>query len=122
VKLAVPGADGVPLRTPAELSVRPDGTAPLLVIQVYGLVPPLAANVTTYGDPAIPAGSGEVVLIVKAGAPIVRLNALDFFCPAESWTCTEKFDVPGVDGVPLRTPAEENVNPDGSAPAFSVQV
>jgi hypothetical protein len=47
---------------------------------------------------------------------------LDFFCPPESWTCTEKCDVPGVEGVPLRTPAEENVNPDGSAPAFIVQV
>jgi hypothetical protein len=44
VKLAVPDADGVPLIWPAALSVKPVGSVPAEMDQVYGGVPPLAAK------------------------------------------------------------------------------
>ena len=43
VKLAVPTAVGVPLMTPLVLlSVRPAGSAPCVIDQVYGVMPPVA--------------------------------------------------------------------------------
>ena len=45
VKLLVPAAVGVPLMTPALLKLKPAGSVPELTDQVYGVVPPLAANV-----------------------------------------------------------------------------
>ena len=38
----LPPTRGVPEITPAELSVRPAGNAPLLMLNAYGAVPPLA--------------------------------------------------------------------------------
>ena len=40
-----PAAVGVPESTPAELKVRPPGKVPVLTLQVYGPVPPVAAKV-----------------------------------------------------------------------------
>jgi hypothetical protein len=46
VKLNVPAVVGVPEIVPlAAASVRPAGNAPELMLQLYGVVPPLAANV-----------------------------------------------------------------------------
>ena len=44
VKLNGPAAVGVPVRLPAALSVRPVVAAPAEMDQVYGEVPPVAAN------------------------------------------------------------------------------
>jgi hypothetical protein len=47
VKLAVPAEDGVPLMTPVvEFSASPAGSAPTVMDQVYGAVPPAATKVT----------------------------------------------------------------------------
>ena len=45
VKLKVPVASGVPEIAPVEDRVRPPGKAPVPMLQLYGVVPPLAANV-----------------------------------------------------------------------------
>ena len=46
VKLNVPAVVGVPSITPVTASrVRPVGSAPTVMLQVYGVVPPVAANV-----------------------------------------------------------------------------
>ena len=45
VKLAVPVAVGVPLRTPPLLKLNPAGKLPDASDQLYGVVPPVAANV-----------------------------------------------------------------------------
>jgi hypothetical protein len=37
-------------------------------VQVYGLVPPIAANWSVYNKPTVAAGSGDVVEIAR-GAP-----------------------------------------------------
>ena len=44
VKLKVPAAVGVPLRTPAEDRFRPAGSVPADTDQLYGVVPPVAAS------------------------------------------------------------------------------
>jgi hypothetical protein len=46
VKIDVPAAVGVPLMTPVEaFRLRPAGKPPLVIDQVFGAVPPLAARV-----------------------------------------------------------------------------
>ena len=60
----VPGAGGVPLRTPVTSSVSQAGSV-ALADQEYGSVPPVALNVTEYFCPAVPAGKGDVVVIVS---------------------------------------------------------
>jgi hypothetical protein len=47
-----PDAVGVPEIVPAEESVKPAGRAPALTLQLYGVVPPLAARVVEYAVPA----------------------------------------------------------------------
>ena len=44
VKLKLPEVVGVPLKTPALLSVKPAGAAPALTVQVFVPVPPVALN------------------------------------------------------------------------------
>jgi hypothetical protein len=46
VKLAVPAAVELPLIAPLVLlSARPVGSAPCEIVQVYGVIPPVAASV-----------------------------------------------------------------------------
>jgi hypothetical protein len=62
VKVKVPEAVGVPESMPPAESVKPAGSAPELMLQVYGVVPPDAASVVEYAVPTWPAGT-EVVVI-----------------------------------------------------------
>jgi hypothetical protein len=46
VKLTVPVAVGIPVIAPLlGLSVKPTGRVPLIMDQVYGVIPPLASNI-----------------------------------------------------------------------------
>jgi hypothetical protein len=45
VKPNVPEEVGVPEIVPLEVKVRPAGNAPALMLQLYGVVPPLAAKI-----------------------------------------------------------------------------
>jgi hypothetical protein len=75
VKLEVAAAVGVPPSTPAEDRVRPAGNVPADTDQLYGVVPPVAANDWLYAVPTVPAGNGLTVLIVGvATAFTVRLT------------------------------------------------
>ena len=114
VKFETPAADGVPLKTPAEESVSPAGSAPDNTDQPYGVVPPVAANVWLYAVPTVPVGSGDDVVIDSAAGSTVTENAFVAVPPPLAWTV--KFETPAADGVPLKTPAEESVSPAGSAP------
>jgi hypothetical protein len=79
VKLEVPAAVGVPLRTPAADRLRPAGSAPAETDQLYGVVPPVAASDWLYDAPIVPAGS-EVVVIVGATAAFT-VNVREFDAP-----------------------------------------
>ena len=123
-KFHAPVAVGVPLSTPAVVSVRPGGSGPPAVdtIQKYGAVPPLALNVCEYDAPRVPAGNGDGLLIATGGVMVTANDAL-VFSPSISITCTMKLEVdPPVVGVPLRTPCRLSVSPLGRAPEICVQV
>ena len=45
VRVNVPAVVGVPETTPAVLSARPSGSAPALIVNWYGGVPPVAVSV-----------------------------------------------------------------------------
>jgi len=95
----------VPLSTPAADRVSPAGSDNSDTDQVYGVVPPVAANVWLYAVPTVPAGSGLAVLIESAAGFTVTLNAFVAVPPPVAWTV--KLEVPAVVGVPLIMLAEE---------------
>ena len=64
VKLNDPAVVGVPEIVPvAVASVRPAGSVPELMLQLYGVVPPLACNVVVYAVPTVLPGSAAVVSV-----------------------------------------------------------
>jgi hypothetical protein len=66
-KLDVPVADGVPPIAPVEaLRVRPAGSAPEAMLQVYDGFPPVACNVAEYAVPTVAPGSAAVVVMLRA--------------------------------------------------------
>jgi hypothetical protein len=123
VKLYVPPVPGVPVRVPVlETSDRPVGNLPEATEHVYGGVPPLAAKVWEYGVPTAPPGSCGSVLMLIAGAVIVRVKGLVFVPAALSLTFTVKLYVPPVEGVPVRAPVPESDRPVGNVPEATDQV
>ena len=120
VKLKEPEAVGVPEIVPAEDSVRPPGNAPALMLQPYGVVPPLAASVVEYALPACPEGIETVLICSEAtAAAIVMLTDFEVVCGVceESLTRTVKEVVPAIVGVPPIWPVEAvKPRPVGSDP------
>jgi len=123
-KFRVPAVVGIPLIVPAAaLRVRPEGRVPSVTVQLYGGVPPLAANVWEYCTPVVPSGSCEPVLMLSAGALIVRLKSLVVAAAALSLTFTVKLYVPPVAGVPVSVPVLGSSNrPAGKVPEATDQV
>ena len=73
MKLAMPGALGVPLMSPVDaFRVSPGGSVPLVTAQVMGVVPE-AVSVCEYAVPTSPDVNGEVV-VIEGAAFTVRLN------------------------------------------------
>ena len=71
VKLAGPGAVGVPEMMPVTASsARPAGSDPAATDQRHGGVPPVPANCCWYFTPVVPAGS-EVVVIPSGPAGVI---------------------------------------------------
>ena len=53
-KLAVPAVVAVPAITPVDgFKVSPAGSAPLVIAQVYGVLPPFACSVAEYATPTV---------------------------------------------------------------------
>jgi hypothetical protein len=69
VKDEVPATVGVPEIVPDVLKARPAGSDPLLIVQVYGEVPPVAASAAEYGLCAVP--PANVVVEIASGAGFV---------------------------------------------------
>ena len=70
VKEKVPAVVGVPVMVFPVMS-SPAGSAPAEIVQVYGVVPPVAVRDCEYAAPTVPFGSGQVVLLVSAGGRVV---------------------------------------------------
>ena len=119
VRLEVPGAVGVPL-TVQPLSVRPAGSVPDVIEQLYGVVPPLAPIVALYTTPTVPSGS-ELVSVNAAGLmTMVSGPVVDCVGDSESVAFTVTVEVPAVVGVPL-TVQPLMLSPAGRVPAVIVQ-
>ena len=128
VKLNDPDAVGVPEIVPLEaFNVSPPGSAPELMLQLYGVVPPLAASVVEYAVPLCPPGTELVVICtgVTAAAIVIEKDfvAVCAVGVVESVTFAVKLNDPDAVGVPEIVPLEAfNVNPVGSAPELMLQL
>ena len=66
VTVELPAVVGVPL-TVQPLMLRPSGSVPAVMVQLYGEVPPLTPMIALYGTPTVPEGRVEVVRLNGAG-------------------------------------------------------
>jgi hypothetical protein len=74
---AVPDAVGAPEITPVEAArFRPGGSEPEMMLQVYGVVPPVACSVAEYAVPIVPPASDEVEISGTEPRAMDTLNAL----------------------------------------------
>jgi hypothetical protein len=126
VRFEVPGVVGVPVSV-QPVSVNPAGSVPLVIVQLYGVVPPVIWNEPVYRVPTVPLG--RVPDSVNGPPPLpvvmVRLTGpLVVCCGFElSVTPTVRFDVPAVVGVPFTVQLfGASVSPAGSVPPVMVQL
>ena len=121
VMLEVPAAVGVPL-TMQPFSDRPAGRTPDVIVQAYGVVPPVMPIGSLYGMPTVPLGRLVNVSLTAPAAVIVRLSGPVTLCFGfdESVAVTVRFEVPAVVGVPLTT-HPVNDSPAGRTPPVIAQ-
>ena len=127
-----PATVGVPRMSPvAAVNFRPLGSCPVVRLQVYGGVPPLAISRHEYTTCTPPLGSVAAVVIwmgiellaAPEAAITTSVKFVEAVAPAESFTCTVNENVPATVGVPKMSPVVAvSVNPLGSCPAVKLQV
>ena len=104
VNANVPALVGVPAMTPVDaFRVTPPGRLPATMLQLYGVVPPVAARACEYAAPTLPFGR---LAVVSVNGFATRMLS-DFVDDKLSWpvTRTVNVDVPGAPvGVPEITP------------------
>ena len=115
-------AVGAPCSAPfADDRLRPDGSSPAEILNVYGPVPPRAEkNVWKAAPPVI--GLSVFGSSCSGRASISTLYATvasDRFGCALSLTVTEKSYWPAAVGVPWIAPLDSNCTPGGNAPALN---
>ena len=122
VKVEDPTVVGDPAMRPLGRMVRPGGRSPMSSSQVLSPVPPLACRACEYRVPTVPDSSGDVLVIASVAAPTDNENTLVAVAPVLSVTLTVKVSDPVALGVPVSTPAVDNVSPAGGEPKLTVQV
>src|SRR5207342_357048 len=96
---------------------NPAGSAPLMIDQVYGGVPPEAFSVAEYAVPTAPDESAGCVVIVRPEVTVNENCLVAGTEPPLSVTCAVKLNEPPAVGVPAIVPVEAfRFNPAGSAP------
>ncbi len=122
VNANVPTAVGVPEMVPEGLRVKPGGSEPSIIDQVYGGMPPVAFKVVAgYGTLSV-AGGKFVGVTVSGAALIVIWNGPDACCWRASVAVAVNRKFPICVGVPVIVPAGLSVRPGGSAPDVIAQV
>jgi hypothetical protein len=94
------------------------------MLQLYGVVPPVAWIIVEYATPVCPAGVEVVVICtgVTAAATVMLSDFVPVLFTA-SFTCTVNETAPAVVGVPEINPVDAvRLNPAGSAPALTLQL
>ena len=122
VKVEVAGAVGVPLRTPAVVSVSPAGSVPVETTNCTESSHRWPPTSGCRPCPPSPPAATAVEIVGAATALIVTVNALVDEAPLAPVTWTVKVEVAAAVGVPLRTPAVDRVSPAGSVPAETDQL
>jgi hypothetical protein len=121
---AVPAAVGAPEITPVEAArLKPVGSEPETMLQLYGVVPPLACSVAEYAVPSVPPASAEVEIAGTEASATARLSALVPELFAASVTRIVGENAPTVFGTPEITPVEAaRLSPVGRLPDATLQV
>src|SRR5438128_8590907 len=109
----VPVCAGSPEIAPvAAFNVRPGGSAPPLMVHVYGRVPPVAATESEYGAPVLAVASVVVVMSNCGAAEMLHCLVAVAPDPSRAWTVNN--GVPVAVGVPETSPeSDATVRPDG---------
>jgi hypothetical protein len=115
-----PEVVGVPL-TVQPASVSPAGSVPVVMEQLYGVVPPEAPIGALYRTPTVP--SGSVFVSTRAAGLMTMVSGPEVVCAGEpeSSTFTVTVELPAVVGVPL-TVQPLNESPAGRVPEVIVQL
>jgi hypothetical protein len=122
LKTTGPVTGGVPVSKPPVLKDNQVGRP--VAVQVYGPVPPVAANCSESGMPTVADGSGDVVVMASGAMPEVeftgnvKVSVTVLF--AESVTVRLKVSVPVTGGVPVRVPPVLRDNHVGSPVAVQM--
>jgi hypothetical protein len=127
VKLEFAAVVAVPVIAPVEaFRLRPVGSAPAVMDQVYGVLPPVAVNVDEYATPTV--ASGGVCAGIESWPdcpPTVMLVAKLAVCAGfeESETCNVNAEFPFAVGVPVIAPVDAlSERPAGRLPVEIDQV
>jgi hypothetical protein len=113
-------AAGVPLKTPAELNVTPEGNAPISL--KVGAGKPVAVTVNVPLAPTVNVALPTLVIAGAWSTFMVRLAVAVWGGVAESVAVTVKVKAPLCVGIPERTPDELKLIPGGSPPEVTAQV
>jgi hypothetical protein len=119
VKVNVPAVLGVPVMAPVDgFRVRPAGSEPLVIENVYGGTPPVATSAELYATPTVPVAVGQARVGGAGAMTILQLvDVVPAAVPLESTTWAVKVNVPAVVGVPVMLPVDgSSVRPAGSEP------
>lgn len=126
VNVNEPAVVGLPESVPPVERLNPAGNMPEPRLQLYGVVPPLAASVVEYATLTCPAVSVEVVIFTGVtAAAMLMVNDFEAVCAVgvvESVTFIVKLNEPDAVGVPEMVPAAESVRPAGRAPELTLQL
>lgn len=145
VNVDVPGAVGVPTRSPLDLSESPGGSDPAVIDQLFVALPD-EVKVVEYGVPALASGRLDVVIEIGGGGGgtgtgggggggTVPPDALIVIANSR-WACagrhqsadggfsslklTQNDQLPACVGVPLTRPLFASANPGGGDPPRTV--
>src|SRR5271167_1235941 len=128
VNVNEPDAVGVPESVPVDAArLMPAGKAPDLLLQLNGVVPPLAAKVVEYAVPTCPEGTEPVVIVTgETAAATVMVSDSVAVCAVgvvESVTFTVNVNEPDTVGVPESVPVDAaRLMPAGKAPELMLQL
>lgn len=121
----VPETDGVPLICPTLLNVSPVGNVPDGILQLYGVVPPVAAREAEYALFTCPVAKDDVVTCsawAPAATTILKLAVALSTGALLSVTLTVNENVPDAVGVPLICPPPLKLSPVGNVPELILQL
>jgi hypothetical protein len=121
----VPETDGVPLICPPPINTSPAGNVPDVILQLYGVVPPVAAREAEYALFTCPAAKEDVVTssaCAPAATTILKFAVALSTGALLSVTFTVNENVPDAVGVPLICPPPLNVSPVGNVPELILQL